>query len=59
MANLDCATARALVEAGYMPLSVYIQLFGEAGAHAKDAPLVPNFDTDEPVSGSRDKTHHY
>jgi hypothetical protein len=29
MAELDRATARALTEAGYMPLSEYITLFGD------------------------------
>jgi|GEM_PF-5916823 len=60
MADLDRATARALVEAGYMPLSIYVQLFGEASAHAEDAPLVPDPDT-KPVAAAncRDMFPHH
>ncbi len=59
MADLDRATARALVEAGYMPLSVYIQLFGDAAANAKEAPLVPSFEAGETRAGHYHKTHHH
>jgi len=59
MANLDRTTARALVEAGYMPLSVYLQLFGEAVANAQDAPLVPDLHCSEAVSRVRGNAHHH
>ena len=39
MANLDRTTAQALVDAGYMPLSAYVEMFGATADH--DAPLVP------------------
>jgi hypothetical protein len=47
MADLDRTTAKALVEAGYMPLSVYIQLFGATAEHELDAPLVPDLKDDQ------------
>jgi len=39
MRTLDQDTARALTEAGYMPLSIYIEVFGHEGHN--DATLVP------------------
>ena len=42
MANLDRMTARALVEAGYMPLADYVERFGES--YVDEAPLVPELD---------------
>ncbi len=39
MPGLDRATARALVDAGYMPLSDYVELFGGT---RNDTPLVPD-----------------
>ena len=39
MADLDRATAQALVDAGYMPLSAYIEMFRATAEY--DAPLVP------------------
>ena len=40
MAELDLVIARALVEAGYMPLSAYLKMLEhDAGRHA---PLVPS-----------------
>ena len=42
MANLDRMTARALVEAGYMPLSDYVERFGEH--YVVEAPLVPELE---------------
>ena len=46
MADLDRTTARALVDAGYMPLSVYIEMFGATAEHNFDAPLVPALEND-------------
>ena len=40
MAILDRAAARALTEAGYMPLDEYIALFGEPEAPAGLAPTL-------------------
>lgn len=42
MADLDRTTARALVDAGYMPLSDYIARFGDVADHTNEAPLVPD-----------------
>ncbi len=36
MAEIDRATARALVEAGYMSLNEYIERFGDAAAGEPD-----------------------
>jgi hypothetical protein len=36
MAELDRVMARALVEAGYMPLGRYIELFGKELQHEHD-----------------------
>ena len=47
MAYLDRTTAKALVDAGYMPLSAYIELFGAAAEHEIDAPLVPEQKNDQ------------
>jgi hypothetical protein len=44
--SIDRASARALVDAGYMPLSEYIKLFGDTDT-APD--IVPSIDT-----GARD-----
>ncbi len=42
MPDLDRTTARALVEAGYMPLTRYLEMFGES---ADDAPsIAPGID---------------
>ena len=45
MADLDHATAQALVDAGYMPLSAYVEMFGATADH--DAPLVPAIEDDQ------------
>ena len=42
MANLDRMTARALVEAGYMPLSDYVERFGEP--YVDEVTLVPELE---------------
>ena len=47
MADLDRTTARALVAAGYLPLSVYIEMFGATAEHSLDAPLVPALEDDQ------------
>jgi hypothetical protein len=43
MTDLDRTTARALVEAGYMPLLQYVALFGECdlSSGADDVSIVP------------------
>lgn len=60
MADLDRTTAKALVEAGYMPLSVYIQLFGATAEHGVDAPLVPEQESDHmgPFGTPHRVNHH-
>jgi hypothetical protein len=42
MTDLDRTTARALVEAGYMPLLRYVALFGECDlSRGTDVSIVP------------------
>lgn len=61
MAELDRTTARALVEAGYMPLAHYIEMFGEDGPgnrkgdgrerkHVPSPATAPDNHHDEPAS---------
>lgn len=61
MAELDRTTARALVEAGYMPLAHYIDMFGDDGPgdregdghdrqHVPSPATAPDTHDDEPVS---------
>ena len=60
MADLDRTTARALVEAGFMPLSVYIEMFGATAEHNFDAPLVPALESDQtaPLEAPYRVNHH-
>ncbi|ARQ02305.1 hypothetical protein [Pseudorhodoplanes sinuspersici] len=60
MADLDRTTAKALVEAGYMPLSVYIQMFGATAEHEIDAPLVPDLENNQigPLGTPSRVNHH-
>ena len=59
MADLDRTTARALVEAGFMPLSVYIEMFGATAEHNFDAPLVPDLnDHTDPLDAPYRINHH-
>lgn len=60
MADLDRTTAKALVEAGYMPLSVYMEMFGAAAEHGIDAPLVPDLQNDQmgPLGTPSRVNHH-
>jgi hypothetical protein len=44
MVNLDRVTARALVEAGYMPLARYIELFGSTSTPRVDSPSIAEDD---------------
>ena len=44
MAQIDRCTARALVDAGFMPLSAYVEIFGHDAM--QDAPLVPQMQDD-------------
>jgi len=41
MAELDRTTARALVEAGYMPLAHYIEMFGDDGENGGEHVVSP------------------
>jgi hypothetical protein len=58
MAELDRTTARALVEAGYMPLAHYIEMFGEdapgdrkgESRHVPSPATAPEVHDDEPVA---------
>jgi hypothetical protein len=51
MAALDRITARALVEAGYMPLAHYIELFGDEvrreGEHTDSPSTAPETETNQ------------
>lgn len=60
MADLDRTTAKALVEAGYMPLSVYVEMFGASVEHELDAPLVPEHENDQigPLDTPHRVNHH-
>jgi hypothetical protein len=60
MADLDRTTARALVDAGYMPLSVYIEMFGATAEQNFDAPLVPTLEDDQtdPLKAPYRVDHH-
>lgn len=53
MAELDRPIARALVEAGYMPLRRYIELFGkeieEEYRHLASPSTVPEAEVHEPI----------
>jgi hypothetical protein len=53
MAELDRPTARALVEAGYMPLRRYIEQFGkeieEQYKHLASPSTVPEVEVHEPI----------
>ena len=44
MVKLDQNTARALVDAGYMPLSCHVEMFSDTAPHAhgrSEAPIAP------------------
>lgn len=60
MTYLDRTTAKALVEAGYMPLSAYIEMYGAAAEHETEAPLVPDLKNDQigPVRAPSRVNHH-
>ena len=57
MADLDRTTAKALVEAGYMPLSAYIEMFG--AEHSTEVPLVPVLEDGQPPLKVPSRVNHH